>query len=406
MTSEAAIALLEDLPSSFAPAFKDDVDPDWCNDVVRRFGGFLLANMKPEGREVLFPTDPFAYQTNRLGLGFGACGTLYALSKCGFEAPKAAFDWLERHLDRLEPNELVPGLLTGTSGMAWCLWELGMGDRAIALMESANQSSLLERNHSMLYGAAGIGMANLFLYSRTSDHKYLAKANEIAEMLLASSLADERGIYWIYDDKTSLGYGYGQSGVALFLLRVHQFSGRTDVLEAGRSALLFDLSHAVEHDKNVKSFFATPDGKTLEPYLEEGSAGIAKVAIRYGMLDEIKPILRDAWRKYAVFPGLIFGLGGFIDIFTDAFTFSRDRKFLDMSKRPLAGIRDLYVIDYPEGAALPGDGLFRITCDYATGIAGTMRAIHRLVHLDESDFTLDQASQTALLANATVLATA
>jgi serine/threonine protein kinase len=402
MTSEHAIALLEDPPPAFTPGSRDDVDLDWCSDVVGRFAGFLLANMKPEGRMVLFPTDPFGYQTSPLGLGFGACGTLYALNKCGFEVPKSAFDWLERRLDRLKPNDLAPGVLTGTSGMAWCLWELGMRDHAIALLENANQSPLLERNHSMFYGASGVGMANLFLYSRTGDDKYLAKANEIADILLANSQEDEHGIHWVHEGKTWLGYGYGQSGVALFLLRLQQLGGRAGILEAGRSALSFDLSHAVDHDKGAKSFFASPDGVTLEPYLENGSAGIAKVAIRYGMLDEMGPILRDAWRKYAVFPGLIFGLGGFVDVFTDAFTFSRDRKFLEMSRRPLAGIRDLYMIDYPEGAALPGDGLFRITCDYATGIAGTMRAIHRLVHLDESDFTLDHAAQAASLANRAV----
>lgn len=392
MTSEHAIALLEKPPSVFAPGFDDEVDFGWCRDIVRRFGEFLLANMRTDAPDVLFPTDPYAYQTNALGLGFGACGTLYALNRCGFEAPKAAFDWLERHLEDVKSNDLAPGLLTGTSGMAWCLWELGLRDRATSLMETANRSNLLERNHSMLYGAAGVGMANLFLYSRTGKTEYLAKANALADFLLNGAQEDERGIHWTHEDKTWLGYGYGQSGVALFFLRVFQLCGRTDVLEAGRQALRFDLSYAVEAEVGVKSFPAMPEGITLEPYLEEGSAGIAKVAMRYGMLDEVEPILRDAWRKYAVFPGLLFGLGSFIDVFTDAFIYSRDRKFLEMSNRPLAGIRDLYVIDRPEGAATPGDGLFRVTCDYATGVAGTMRAIHRLVRLDESDFALDEAA--------------
>lgn len=402
LTSERAIALLEEGPSCFSPGFKDDVDLEWCSRAVDRFASFLLANMKPDGRAVLFPTDPFAYHTNALGLGFGACGILYSLRKCGFEVPRPAVDWLERQLDRLEPSALAPGLLTGTSGMAWCMWELGMRDSAIALMEAANRSPLVERNHSMLYGAAGIGMSNLFLYSQTGDHGHLAKANEIADMLLASSRVDERGVHWVHEGKTWLGYGYGQSGVALFLLRLHQLSGRADVLDVGRSALAFDLSHAVDSDESTKSFFASPDGTTLEPYLEAGSGGIAKVAMRYGKLDEIEPILRDAWRKYAVFPGLLFGLGGFVDVFTDAFMISHDPEFVEMSKRPLAGIRDLYTIDSPDGAALPGDGLFRITCDYATGVAGTMRAIHRLVHLDESDFSLDKAFQSAPLVNGPV----
>ena len=38
----------------------------------------------------------------------------------------------------------------------------------------------------------------------------------------------------------------------------------------------------------------------------------------------------------------------------------------------------------------PGDGLFRSLCDYTTGLAGVMRALHRFAHLEESDFVLDE----------------
>jgi hypothetical protein len=89
---------------------------------------------------------------------FGACGVLYALKKCGFEFPRPAYDWLEPRLDRLKPESLAPGLLTGASGIAWCLWDLGFEDRAAALMKMANESSLLKAHHSYFYGMAGVGM--------------------------------------------------------------------------------------------------------------------------------------------------------------------------------------------------------------------------------------------------------
>jgi hypothetical protein len=66
-----------------------------------------------------------------------------------------------------------------------------------------------------------------------------------------------------------------------------------------------------------------------------------------------------------------------------------------MAKRPLAGIRDIYLIKQAHGSATPGDNLFRISCDYATGVAGVLRAFHRYTHLDEADFVLDEVISAA-----------
>jgi hypothetical protein len=86
----------------------------------------------------------------------------------------------------------------------------------------------------------------------------------------------------------------------------------------------------------------------------------------------------------------LYGLGSFVDVLTDAYLFSKDVKYLEMAKRPLTGIRDLYLIKQPIGIATPGDNLFRISCDYATGVAGVMRTLHRFTHHEQADFVLDE----------------
>lgn len=391
-----AYELLDKPAKIVPPSYSGDIDAGSCGKMSQELGEFILANMRIDGKRSLFPSDPFLHQTNSLSLGFGACGVLYALSKCGFEIPKCAYDWLEQELDAIKPENLPPGLLTGASGIAWTLSELRFADRATELMKMANESALLRRHHSYLYGMAGVGMANLHLYGRTKRPSHLAIAIDLADALLGSAQEDDRGIYWESDQLVHLGYGYGQSGVALFLLRIFQLSGKKTFLIKGRRALEFDLFHRVETENGVLSFPRTSaDHSTFEPYLEEGSAGIAKVAIRYGMWDQMEKILADVHRKYAGFPGLLYGLGSFIDVLTDAFAFSKNSKFLDMAKRPISGIRDIYLIKQPRGSAIPGDGLFRISCDYATGGAGVLRALHRYSHLDEADFVLDEVSSAA-----------
>lgn len=394
-TLNSACALLDKPARIQTPKYKDDIDTDWCEKTYRELGDFVLANMRPDRNDGLFPADPFVHRTNPLSLGFGACGVLYVLKKCGFEISRHAYDWLDQRLDKTKPEDLPSGLLTGAAGIAWCLGELGLEDRAEEFMKMAHQNVTLKRHHSYLYGMAGVGMANLALYIRTKKSIYLTNAGDLADSLLQSARESAAGIYWETDNLVHLGYGYGQSGVALFLLRMFQLSGKEKYLLEGKRALEFDLSHGIEPENGVLSFPRGPADGTIEPYLEDGSAGIAKVAIRYGMWGQMEKILSDVYRKYAVFPGLLYGLGSFVDILTDASCLSGDIKFLGMAKRPIAGIRDMYLLKQANGAATPGDGLFRLSCDYATGSAGVLRALYRFVHLEKADFVLDEVDPLA-----------
>jgi hypothetical protein len=335
-----------------------------------------------------------------LSLGFGACGVLYALKKSGIETPPSAFVWLEERLDKLDPDTFAPGLLTGTAGIAWCLLELGAQERAAHLMQLANESGLRTAHYSYFYGMAGIGMANLAFHHRTGSVRFLNTAVELASRLLEQSSENQRGLHWKSGDLVQLGLGYGQSGVALFFLRLFEVSGDEKWLQAGRRALLFDISHGVELEAGILTFPRGVDDRTVEAYLEEGSAGIARVALRFGMFKQAESMLLDVHRKYSVFAGLLYGTSSFVDILTDARQFLDEEKYRRMMRRPLAGIRDLYVLKYREGWATPGDGLFRVSCDYATGVAGVLRAFDRAGRLDAADFSLDEIGRVAVPRNA------
>lgn len=397
ITCARASELLAKPAQILPPRFGDEIDADSCKQVTRKLGTFLLANMRPRAKEGLFPADPFVHQTNYLSLGFGACGVLYTLKKCGFDIPERAYGWLEQQLDDTKPADLAPGLLTGAAGIAWCLWDLGLEERATELMRIANESSLLPHHHSYFYGMAGVGMANLYLHLRTGVHDYVGVARDLARTLADQAKEDDRGLYWEnkQSDVVQLGFGYGQSGLALFFLRLFEITGDQEFLAIGKRALEFDLSHAVENENGGVAFPGAVSDPTLVAYLEEGSAGIAKVAMRYGIWEGMAPILSSTHRKYAAFPGLLYGLGSFVDVLTDAFLLSGDGRFLEMAKRPICGLRDLYLMEKPTGLATPGDGLLRITCDYATGVAGVMRALQRFSHHEQADFVLDEVGRVS-----------
>jgi serine/threonine protein kinase len=392
ITCSQALDLLEPEPPIVDPRYVDDVEPDVCHKISQELGAFLLDHMRPNDEHCLFPADPFMHNTNHLSLGFGACGVLYALKKCGFEIAQSAYDWLTRELNRVKDEQLAPGLLTGSSGIAWCLSALGLDHEASRFMAMANSSRLLTNHHSYFYGMSGIGMANLWFYLRTNDSEYLRTALNLGDSLLRCAKEDEKGLYWESDGVIHVGYGYGQSGAALFLLRLAQLSGKQRYLTEGERALQYDLFQGIERESGILSFPRAPFQDTVA-YLEEGSAGVARVAMRYGIWDQMEEILADMHRKYAIFPGLQYGLASLVEVFTDAFMLTKDPRFLETAKRPISGIRDLYLIKQPCGSAVVGDGLFRVSCDYATGVAGVLAALHRFAHHTKTDFVLDEAVQ-------------
>ena len=141
----------------------------------------------------------------------------------------------------------------------------------------------------------------------------------------------------------------------------------------------------------MTTFPSSPEEvNTYEPYLEQGTAGIAKVAIRYGLWQDVNRLVDDFHRKYSGFCGLLYGLSGMLDVFVDAHLYSGDPRYLQMAERPYQGIVDLYLFEEEEGmAAVPGENLFRISFDHGTGIAGVIRALHRYDTLAPDEFFLD-----------------
>jgi Lanthionine synthetase C-like protein/Protein kinase domain len=389
LSCDEAIQLLQG-PAKFDAPFSAVSNTLTLREIYRGMGDFVCHHVRLEAKSGLFPSDPIGALTNPASLGFGTVGIVWALQATGKHLPDEVLQRFKNDLKELKSGQLAPGFMIGTSGIAWGLLQMGDREAAARFLEDANASPLLHSHHSLFYGMAGVGMANLAMHLETQEPGYLDIAVDLAQRLQSTAIRCDRGIHWEDEGKTWVGFGYGQSGVALFFLRLSQVLGEPYWRKLGQEALEYDLSWAHEIEPGVVSFAGcTDDTTTYEQYLEEGSAGILKVAIRYGLWDRLEGLFNDVWRKYAAFPGLFFGLSGFIDAFVDAYLYSNDAKYLTMAERPIQGIGDLYLLRYPEGCATPGENLFRISCDYGSGVAGVMRTLYRRHHVLSDPFCLD-----------------
>lgn len=360
------------------------------SEIPQKVAKFITANWRSDAKRTLFPIDPHGERTNPASLFLGSSGIIWSLRQVGANLPEGAMNRFRSDLAVTEPHSLSIGLLNGAAGIAWALLEIGDHDQGLRFLRSANSANPEGSHHSLYYGLAGLGLVNIAAYRRTGDVQHLDRATLLAQTLANNAQSNERGVFWKDAGGIRLGMGYGQSGVALFLLRLSQASGEPSWRVLGRRALQFDLSFGIEVEPGVTSFGGEPDHRgTVLPYIEQGSGGIAKVAMRYGVWEGLEPIIADVHRKYSAFPGLIYGLTGLLDVLTDAQRYSGDEKYALMAERPLQGLRSLYLFDTPQGLAAPGDNLFRVSCDYGTGLSGIMYTLHRHTHLHPDDLTLD-----------------
>lgn len=357
------------------------------------------------GRDTLFSVDPFAHLTNPLSLGFGASGILWALEASGVPISPEWRGWLRDRIDKLDPSGYPCGLMNGLAGIAWAIDGLGLRGQARELLATANQSAsrtaLDTNDYTYYYGLAGLGMANLHFYLNGRNAEDLAAAQACARALRDTAQRDGDCVYWTNEFATQgplTGLGFGQAGVAMFLLRMYQITGDESYVELGRRALSWELAHAQARDDGTIGF---GHHGTLEPYVEVGSAGVAQVLLRYGELDAARKVLRGLDAGYSILPGYSFGMSGIAGAMLDAATILEEPSYRDTALRQLEYVRKVFLFEPAERfavprragvipLAVPGEGLLRCACDLLTGSAGVLRVLHRVNRGGTADFLLDE----------------
>jgi serine/threonine protein kinase len=347
----------------------------------------IIGSADPGREDRLFPADPTVFQTNPLSVAWGATGVAYALWRLNGELPPWLHTWL---LSRsVTAADYPPGLYVGLSGIAWALWEIGHHDLAMRTLDCAHHHPLLGRSPNLFEGAAGYGLACLHLHQRTGEGRLLEHAIEVGERLLATGVEDGRGVSWPTEGEPhQVGYAWGASGIAMFLLSLHLQTGSRTHLDTGLRALRFDLAQArlIEGDRiGLPRFVDDDDPKqTVSPYWVFGTAGVVSVLLRYWAVtrdDELRrsldALLPHLTRKYTVFPGLFLGLAGCGDVLLDVYQFTGEARFLDAAHRVASGIM-LFRVPRHAGMAFPGEQLARISTDLGTGSAGIALFLHRL----------------------------
>jgi hypothetical protein len=346
---------------------------------------YLLGAATPQRDDRLFPADLLVFETNALSVANGAYGSLYALHTIRGSVPDHLLAWALR---RSTAHPVIPpGLYYGTAGVAWAQSAMGYQDLAIATLRGSADHPLLLTEPGVLIGAAGHGMACLRLWRDTGLGEFLDRAVHIGAHLAETAVREGNRAHWPGPEgRIPIGYGYGASGVAMFLLALHAATGDAEVLALGEAALEFDLSCGEYTPGGLFTFppvVSTEDSPTtvLRSYWDEGTAGILTTALRYQQVtgrwrDRIDRLLPDVRRKYVVFPQLFHGVAGMGNTLLDAYEFLGEPELLGDAERAAVAVL-CSVTERPEGIVFPGEQTLRESADLATGSAGVALFLDR-----------------------------
>lgn len=367
------------------PALREEI----ANTLVG-IGSYIRATAAPERNDRLWPASAELFSTNPMSLAHGATGTALFLHRRNLLDP-VILEWLENR--KLSSITYPPGFWVGLAGIAYVLSELGMTARAEKVLALCYESPLAYAHPSLFNGCAGWGLVSLRFFEQTQREEYLLRAIEAAEWYLNSAVKGEAGWSWpvAAEKKMPLGFGYGASGIALFLLMVGRVTDDERFIEAARQAFEFDFAHRL--DTNQGWVWPANIGEMIVvPYWGSGSAGIGGVALRlYQYLGDARyleiadTIAEATFAKWAIQPGLHSGLTGIAEFMLDCHLHIGRPQYLERAY-DIARTLLLYRIYRSQGVAYPDRWLQRISNDVAAGSAGVGLFLHRLLQLERNPF--------------------
>ncbi|WP_434387416.1 class III lanthionine synthetase LanKC [Melittangium boletus] len=344
---------------------------------------YLEEEIAHEADPLGLPTDYRRCVTNRLGVAYGAAGIALALHRLRGAVPERFLTALRDEAARADHAHYPPGLYVGLAGIAWSLLELGQHEAAERLLATGAASPLLGQGADLFYGDAGWGLTQLFFHHRLGDARYLHVARKAAVRIDAMLERGPAGLHYRNRGDVYCGLAHGSAGIGYFFLRLSEATGEPGWLERARALLDHDLGRGQERD-GALSFQRSEGEQVLYPYWAMGGAGLGALALRFHAvtgepryLEAARRIARDLRGQYTVFPSHFYGMAGlghfFVDLHQHTGEAEAREEALRFGERAL-----LYAIDRPSGWVSPGEGLLRVSADYATGSAGLGVFLHRL----------------------------
>jgi hypothetical protein len=271
--------------------------------------------------------------------------------------------------------------------VALFLLEAGRPNEAAEIMALSDRPDDIHEVAGLHWGAAGWGLAALSFWRRTGEQRWLDRALEVGERLIADAREEPAGLCWPTPEEIPVGLGFGGSGVAAFLTYLYAVSPHAPFVHAAEKALEFELAEA--QTLNTKVLWYPRVGAKLDapksPHIRHGSAGVGTALVRFYALTGDERYRRWAERCAATCTQRTsnklwydYGMSGYGHFLVDMHRFLGDERYLNDAFHVATALLP-HRMPREGGIAFPGAELMRISCDYGLGSAGIGEFLLRLL---------------------------
>ncbi|MBT2446557.1 class IV lanthionine synthetase LanL [Streptomyces sp. ISL-43] len=382
----------------------------------------LLATMRPADPDRLWAADSFGETCDPVALQHGSAGGVGVLARALRHADDLAAGspygppvtrealraglrraalWTADRQEALPGN--LPGLHFGRSGTAWALLDAAGALRDAALTERAVALALALPvewpNPDVCHGAAGVGLTQLHFWRTTGDPRFLDRAAQAAEGLLAAARRTPEGIFWpVPEDFDSglagawhYGFAHGVAGVGTFLLLAWEATG-DERLRAAAVAAGATLAEAARRGPAgtlwpVDRARHLSDSPDLARHWCSGSSGVGTFLVRLrsvtGTRDEgLADLVEGAAAavragRVTDSPATCHGLAGNAEFLLDAAELTGDARHRAGAELLVEHMAAQAVLR--DGRLLvPDENRKAVLAEYATGLAGSLSLLLRL----------------------------
>jgi len=363
--------------------------------VLEGYERYLSSTCDLSRADRLWPAGLQMFMTNPVSLQFGATGVaFFLLRRTGTLAP-GVLDWIE---NAATPQRCPSGLYSGRGGVALLLICAGRHEAAHRLLDEVNEDASALLLPGLYFGAAGVGLLNLHAWQGLGDPTHLAVAARIGDTLLAAGQRAPQGRYWKAGDRTGLGLGDGQSGIALFLTYLGKVTGDRRYLAAAAEALDFDIAHGLRIAGRLvwPTHVEGAAGAPASPHTRFGSAGVGMACLRHYVAtgtERFRDVALDC--AHSVRPRITnkiwqdSGNAGFGEYLLDLACLLQDERFSNAAYYQAEAILP-HALDCEGGVAFAGPAHYRICNDYGMGGSGIGIFLDRLLSRRSRFLMLDE----------------
>lgn len=343
----------------------------------------ILTSATPDRHDRLFPGDIEHFRTGGPSIAYGAAGVLYALDVTGAGRYPEFESWLARQA-LSSPDDARLGFYDGLHGVAYVLEQLCRRGEALTLIELCMAKEWERLDLDLGSGLSGIAL-NLRHFARRAGEPSLYDAAVRVACIVADRLGAEDDVPEVSGaGRPYAGLFDGSSGPALLFIRMFEDTRDPAWLDCAATALGQDLRRCVV---GTDGGLYVNEGTRTVPYLNRGGAGIAIVIDEYlaHRVNERFSAASAAIRRGVRVPfmpqsGLFNGRAGVLAYLAGRYQPGRASADLDVALQ----VRNLawHALSYRGNLAFPGDRLYRLSMDLATGAAGVLLALGAALHND------------------------